>query len=139
MWFPDVNVLIYAFFPQLDLHQESIRWLEETLSGTQSVLCCDITELGFLRVSSQISNSTHSFEEIWKFLDYIRKTPAYRHITSGQKHRDEFYKLAHSTPAKGKHFTDFWLAALAIENKATIVSYDRDFKKIPNLKTIQPS
>lgn len=136
MWLVDVNVLIYAFREQSTFHTSAKKWLEDRLSEEDLLFFSDLVELGFIRITNQISGM--DFENSWSFIETIRQTPSYRSIQSGPRHALEFSRIIRSQKISVKHYTDAWLAALAIEKNATLVSYDQGFKNYPSLMWMQP-
>ena len=138
MWLPDANILIYAFHSARQEHGAARDWLSQALIGENEVLFCDLTELALLRISTQIEKTPKHFEHAWDFLRALKMSNAYRNVRRGEEHEDIFLSLIKNTGLLGSHLTDLWLAALAIENDATLVTADRDFEKINGLKTFNP-
>jgi len=52
MFLLDANVLIYAFRRDLPEHDRAKQWLEKNLVGTEPVGMLSLTELTFLRIST---------------------------------------------------------------------------------------
>lgn len=138
MWFPDANILLYAFRPSSPRHKACFEWLEKSLAGNSPVFFCDITELALIRISTQWAKPTPSFDEAWSFLELIRSAPAYRSVCPGHAHGSILQRLNLQTGLAGRHLTDLWLAAIAIEQGATLVTADHDFSPIDELKIFNP-
>lgn len=52
MILPDVNILLYAYDADSPFHKDAKEWLEESLSGSESVAWAWHTIVGFLRIGT---------------------------------------------------------------------------------------
>ncbi len=73
-----------------------------------------------------------------RFLDAVLAGPAVRRVVPGERHWDLFLDLCRRGDAKGNLISDAWLAAIAIEQGATLVTADRDFRRFPGLRLEDP-
>lgn len=62
--------------------------------------------------------------------------PGVRRVVPGPRHWSIFDSLCRELGATGNHVPDCYLAAIAIERKATFVSRDRFFSTVPGLDWI---
>ena len=53
MIIPDINLLVYATDQESQFHEGAKAWLEDALSGTESIGFAWIVLLGFLRISTR--------------------------------------------------------------------------------------
>jgi predicted nucleic acid-binding protein len=65
--------------------------------------------------------------------------PAYGRLVEGPRHWEIFQQLTEVSGIRGGSLTDAYLAAFAIENDATFVTFDRGFAKFPGLKVLNPA
>ncbi len=64
--------------------------------------------------------------------------PAARILEPGREHWEEFGKLVKASQSRGNLVQDAHLAALAIEQGATLYSSDADFSRFPGLRWVNP-
>jgi toxin-antitoxin system PIN domain toxin len=136
----DVNLLVYAHRREATEHQASRQWLLEARKGDQQLGLADVVMAGFLRVvtSSRVFRDPTPFDDAVRFLDALLAGPAVRPVAPGERHWDVFVDLCRRSDAKGNLISDAWLAAIAIEQGATLVTTDRDFRRFPGLRLGDP-
>ena len=59
--------------------------------------------------------------------------PAVRRIDPGPAHRAVFAEICRTSRVAGDLVPDAWLAAVAIENRATLITSDYGFGRYPGL------
>lgn len=59
-------------------------------------------------------------------------------VEPGANYWPTFRELVQATNVRGKVLTDAHIAALAIENKASVASADRDFARFPGVRVFNP-
>jgi len=141
MWILDANILVYTFRADMQIqHAPARRWLETAMKGKQTVGVPAMMELAFLRVATiSIDNApAPDLKDAFGFLDALRLQPRYRSIVAGPAHDALFRQLCHQSGLQGRHLTDVWLAALALEHVATLVSADKGFKRFAGLEWLDP-
>jgi toxin-antitoxin system PIN domain toxin len=137
----DLNVLLYVVNEESFHHRAALDWWEETLRGDEPIGFAWIVVLGFLRLSSNPAIFPQPLEVetalgkvgTWLSLDQTRvvqETDDHWHILSS---------LLDETGTAGNLTTDGQLAALAISHGATLVSFDSDFSRFPNLRWESPA
>jgi toxin-antitoxin system PIN domain toxin len=77
-------------------------------------------------------------ESALAFADAVRAQPAAVRVTPGHRHWGIFEHLCRSTGVKGDLVLDAYLAALAIELGAELISTDRAFARFPGLRWRHP-
>lgn len=60
MKLPDLDLLLYALDTTSARHAEACEWVEDTLSGTETVALTRVTMLAFLRLSTRAAVFTDS-------------------------------------------------------------------------------
>lgn len=140
MIIPDVNVLVIAARDDAPRHQEYRAWLMEALSAHRAVALSDFTVTGFVRVMThpRIFNPPTPIAGALEFIEALRLHGSSLWIQAGAGHWQIFAKLCRSAEAKGNLVPDAWLAALAIEHGAELISADRDFARFPGLRWRHP-
>lgn len=77
--------------------------------------------------------------EAFDFCSSIFAIPVYIRLLHGAQHWMHFQALVTSTNSSGGDVADAYLAAFAIENDATFVTFDRACAKFPELKVFNPA
>ena len=136
----DANLLLYAINRDLPQHELAHAWWNQTLSGQKPVLLAWVVILAFLRISTNPRVFDRPLE-IEAASDYVNEwlaIPVVRMVAPGVRHWSIFRQLIAQTGASGNLTTDAHLAALAIEQGASLYSADHDFKRFPGLAHVNP-
>jgi toxin-antitoxin system PIN domain toxin len=137
---PDVNLLLYAADETAINHKSALAWVEEMLSGTETVAFAWLTLIGFVRLSTN-PRSFHRPWDVHRALDVIDGwliQPAVTVIHPTDRHVAVLRDLLGPLGAAGNLTSDAHLAALAIEHGATLYSSDNDFSRFAGLRWIDP-
>jgi toxin-antitoxin system PIN domain toxin len=137
---PDVNLLLYAYEPEARLHDRARDWLEEALSGSETVGLAWVALLGFVRLSTRRAafDVPLSAEQAIGFVQEWLNQPPATVVHPTQRHAAVLRDLLAPLGAGGNLTTDAHLAALAIEHGATLCSSDNDFGRFRGLNWIDP-
>ena len=136
----DANLLLYAYHPRAEEHEESRAWLEGVLSGPDLVRFAWLTLWAFLRIAT----NPHVFErplsatEAEAAISSWLEQPAAGILDPGERHWDILRQLVRDGQAAGPLVMDAVLAAIALEHGATVCTTDRDFSRFPGLKWTNP-
>lgn len=136
----DANILINAFRKDAPQHQACSDWLRETGTNGAEIGLCELVEIAFLRISTlpaiQIAPMGHALRfwggDLWSH-------PRIRRIHPLASHNAILSGLINDINLVGNDINDAWLAALAIEHRATLVSLDQGFSRFPGLSWSDPS
>jgi toxin-antitoxin system PIN domain toxin len=136
----DANVLIYAFRRDLPQHATAKRWLETNLSGDEPLEFLALSELAFLRITTnrRVFAQPSRFEEALRFLDVVRSCSIVSELHPGPEHRNIFVRMARDYQLGGNDLSDAFVAAAAIEAGAILASADRGFARFRGLRWIDP-
>jgi toxin-antitoxin system PIN domain toxin len=137
---PDLNLLLYAVDEGAPRHTESRSWLEEILSGTESVAFAWVVLLGFVRISTNAVVLEHPLGAD-EALDYVNgwlEQPVAEVVHPTSQHASILRKLLQPLGAAGNLTSDAHLAALAIEHGAELHSCDADFSRFADLRWRDP-
>ncbi|HMN71456.1 MAG TPA: type II toxin-antitoxin system VapC family toxin [Rhodoblastus sp.] len=140
MDFPDVNVLIYAFRPNSDRHEESRRWLETTLRNGAPFAVSTLVLSSVVRIvtNRRAVAEVSTLDDALGFCSDILQQPNVRLIEPGERHWPIFERLCRTTNLVGPVISDIFIAALAMEHDCTVITYDRDFLRFPGLRWRTP-
>jgi toxin-antitoxin system PIN domain toxin len=136
----DLNLLLYAVNTASDHHPVARRWVESAFAGEEPLALSWIVVLGFLRIATnpRIQARPLSVTQAMAVVDGWLSQPNVRLLPPGEEHWGLLKTLLSETGTAGNLTTDAHLAALAIENGATLYSTDADFQRFARLRWINP-
>jgi toxin-antitoxin system PIN domain toxin len=133
---PDANILLYASDTSSSHHSAARQWIERALSTTETVGFAIVVLLGFVRIATNPRVMTAplapsaAFDQVEEWL----VQPPATILDPGRRHLAICRELLEASGTGGNLTTDAHLAALAIENGATLASFDGDFHRFTGLK-----
>lgn len=136
----DVNVLVYAHRADTEDHLAYLAWLEDARSSEEPLGVSDVVLSGFLRIVThpKVFVDPTPIGEALEFVRLVREAPASLPLAPGERHWRIFESLCRGTRARGNSLPDAWLAALAIEHRATWVTADHGFSRFADLRCAHP-
>jgi toxin-antitoxin system PIN domain toxin len=137
---PDVNLLIYAVNQDAPHHQRARTWLEQTLSGSETVGLPWLALVAFLRLTThpRIFETPLETSVALALVNSWLAQPCAQPLNPGERHWLILSQLLRQSGAAGNLTNDAHLAAIAIEHHATLHSADNDFRRFPELKFHNP-
>ena len=140
LYIPDANILLNALRKDAPCHDACRSWLQERARLGDSVGLTEVVEIALLRIGthpkllSMSLNDVLAFwkEDLWSYKGVSRLAP-------GSRHPEIFSKLLSQLELSGNDVNDAWLAAIALENQATLVSLDQGFSRFKQLRWVDPS
>ena len=137
----DANVLLYAVNRDAERHREARTWLDDALSGAETIGFTWIVILAFLRVSTHPAVFAHPLtpEEALTATQGWLSAPAATLIDPTPRHLGVLGGLLASAGTAGNLVADAHLAAIAVEHAAVVISYDSDFERFAGLAWGRPS
>lgn len=138
----DTNVLVYAVDDTSPNSRQSIAWLDGALAGAETVGFAWTTLLAFLRLttSNALFEAPLRIDEAIDQIDEWTAASAAVIVEPGPRHaallRDVL--AGAGATASGRLAGDAHLAALAIENRADVVTFDRDFARFAGVRSRPP-
>jgi toxin-antitoxin system PIN domain toxin len=137
---PDVNLLLYAFDATARRHDRARRWLEEQLSGTETVAFTWVVLLAFVRVSTnpRVFEKPLPASDAFDIVGGWLAQPCTTIVDPTDRHLAFLQDLLEPLGTAGNLTTDAHLAALAIEHGAELCSSDADFARFPRLRWTDP-
>ena len=136
----DANVLLYAVNQDAAHHERSRQWLDDALSGADTVAFAWVAMLAFVRLSTHtgLFPAPLSMDEALGRVDaWLAATPAVV-VQPTADHARVLRSLLRPLPSAGNLVTDAHLAALAIEHRCEIVSFDNDFARFRGVRWSEP-
>jgi toxin-antitoxin system PIN domain toxin len=136
----DANVLLAAHRDDHPHHALVWPWMQTLLAGAEPFCVPSAVEASFIRLATHrrvFTEPTH-VADAFGFLRALRGQPHHLALGPGEGHVDLFEQLCVDADATGDLTADAYLAAIAIEHGATLVSLDRDFARFRGLAWRRP-
>jgi toxin-antitoxin system PIN domain toxin len=136
----DVNVVVAAFRADHPDHGTARAYVERCLASGEQVGVPWAVWWSFLRVVThpRIFDPPAAAADALAFVDAFRQQPEFLESEPGPAHLDSLRAATAAGEATGNLIPDAVLAALASDHGATIVTYDRDFARFPDLSWETP-
>lgn len=140
MILPDANILLYAYHPLSPQHKRAKSWVEATFAGRESVRLPWSSILAFIRISTNPRAFEHplGIDEAGTIVSSWLQLPTVSTIDPGERYWQILQELLVEAQVSGPLVSDAALAALTIENGATLYTTDRDFSRFPGLTFLNP-
>jgi uncharacterized protein len=137
---PDINLLIYAADETTIQHEQALEWIEDTLSGTETVALAWPVLTGFVRVitNPRALRDPWDAEQALEVVEGWLAQPPVTVVHPTDRHLAVLRDLLLPLGTAGNLTSDAHLAALAIEHGATLCSCDVDFSRFPGLRWVDP-
>lgn len=136
----DANLLLYAYHPRAEQHDQSRAWLESSLSGPDLVRFAWLTLWAFLRIATnpRAFDRPLSAPEADAAISAWLAQPVAGIVEPGERHWELLRGLVRDGQTTGPLVMDAVLAAIALEHGATLCTTDRDFSRFPGLTWMNP-
>ncbi len=135
----DANVLLYAVNTASPQFARAKRWLDGALAGDARVGLPWLSLLAFVRIATHPSvfPSPLTLDQAISVVDTWCEWPSVVHPEPSEGFAANFGH-ALRTGAHANLANDAYLAALAHEYGATVVTFDRDFDRFEGVSTLVP-
>jgi len=137
---PDANVLLYAIDERSPRHAAARDWLNDALSGTETVGFAWIVLLAVVRLATRAVVFENPLE-VGQALDlvdgWLAQPPA-TVVHPTDRHASVLRELLVPLGSAGNLTTDAHLAALAVEHGADLCSSDADFSRFSGVRWVDP-
>ncbi len=135
-----MNVLVLAHRSEQSEHGGVRTWLDEQVNSDQPFGLADLAVAGFIRIvtNPRIFDRPTPLPRALDAVDNLVGQPTHVPMAAGPRHWTIFRRLLKDADARGNVVPDAHLAAIALENGATIATRDRGFARFPGLRTVDP-
>jgi toxin-antitoxin system PIN domain toxin len=132
MFVVDLNVLLYAVNSASPFHERARGWLDHSLNGAGTVAFCWTVLLGFVRLSTHpaVFPRPLGVDEAFGVLEVWLSARGAVVIEPGPQHLTVLRQLLDQLQAGGNLSGDAHLAALAVERRIGVCTFDRDFVRL---------
>jgi toxin-antitoxin system PIN domain toxin len=137
----DANILLYAYDSDSPHHATCRPWLEAAFNEDEVLGLPWQTILAFVRISTnpRAVNRPLQGPEACALVNSWIERPNVAVIAPGDQFWGHFQVQVNDAQVSGPLVTDAALAALALEQGATLYSTDRDFRRFQGLKLVDPT
>lgn len=137
----DANVLLYAVDRSAAQHSAARTGLDQALSDGETVLFPWVALLAFLRLATHpgIFPTPLPTETAFDLVDSWLEQPAAAIPDPDERHAGRLRELLAATGRGGNLVNDAHLAALAIQYRATVLTFDSDFGRFPGVEWKRPT
>ena len=136
----DANVLLYAVNEDADRHRPARLWLDGCLAGAATVGFSWVAVLAFVRLSTKVG----LFPAPLPVADAVAQVeewlaaPTAEVLEPTARHLSLVGKLLDDVGSGANLVNDAHLAALSIEHRGTVVSYDQGFGRFTGVSWSTP-
>lgn len=136
MRIPDVNVLVAAFRRDHPHHADAEDWLRGAVVAVGGLGLSGAVASGFVGIvtNRRIFVDPTPLADAIAQIQVLRSNPEVVDVHPGPRHWDIFSRLCTEADARGNLVSDAAHAAVAIEQGAIWVTFDRDFARFPGLR-----
>jgi len=137
----DTSVLIVAVNVEDARHDAARMFLERALNEGSGVLIAPASFVGFVRQVTRVVGGIPGLavDEAFHVVELLLGRPGVQVAVPDERHFSRVRELLQSAGASGKYVDDAHLAALALQYRATIVTFDSDFARFPDVKWERPA
>jgi len=135
MLLPDVNVVLAAFRPDHAHHQPAKAFLDGARASDEPLGLTTIVLSAVVRLATnpRVFARPDPVDAVLDYLDALLDAPA-QLVTEGERHWPRFATLCRDLQLRGNLVPDAHLAALALEQRAELITFDRGFGRYPRLR-----
>lgn len=140
MILPDVNVLVYAARDDTPACARYRSWLETALAGPEPVAVVTPVLAGFLRVvtNPRVFTQPSSLDDALSFVDTLLASPAAIVPSLSERVAGLLCEVCRRAGATADRVPDAYLAAIALDLDAELVTADRGFARYEGLRWRHP-
>ncbi|MEJ7825745.1 MAG: TA system VapC family ribonuclease toxin [Solirubrobacteraceae bacterium] len=135
MLLPDVNVLLAGFRADHVHHDPARAFIEAARDGDEPLGLSVIVLSAVVRLATnpRVFARPDTADAVLDYLDVLLDAPG-RVISEGDHHWPRFAALCRDLRLSGNLIPDSHLAALALEQRAELITLDRGFRRYPRLR-----
>lgn len=136
----DANVLLYAVDEGSPHHSVAKPWLEEQLSGSETLALAWAVLLAFVRLGTnpRVFAAPLTLDEALDLIDSWLERPNATVVHPTDRHSALLRELLTPLGTAANLTSDAHLAALALEHGAELCSGDADFARLPAVQWVNP-
>jgi toxin-antitoxin system PIN domain toxin len=132
---PDVNVLVHLHRREHRHHDVVHQWWLDYLEKGEPLTVPDLIWVGFIRIvtNRRIFDHPSSLDEAWQFVAAVRAQGIYIEYAAHPHLLELFEGQLRTSKASADLVTDAYIASAAMALGASVVTFDRDFRRFDGL------
>jgi toxin-antitoxin system PIN domain toxin len=132
---PDVNVLLAGFRADHVHHRPARTFLEQARGSSEVLGLSDVALASVVRLATnaRVFVRPDTADSVIGYLDVVLEPPG-QLVRAGTTHWARFTDLCRHLHLRGNLVPDAYLAALALEHAAELITFDRGFGRYPGLR-----
>ena len=138
----DANPLIYSVDSSSEHHDVAAGWLNRALTGSETLLLPWMTALAFVRITTHPAVFRSPLDPA-SAVDIVRGWLSHPHVIAVEPDEHHLRRMAELLTAAGGRggnlANDAHLAALALSWGATVITFDSDFGRFPDVRWERPA
>lgn len=136
----DVNVLVAVLRADSPHHAPAQAWLYEARRSASAVVALTETLVATVRIltNSRIWHQPSSIEEATNAVDQLVSLNAVSVVSTSPRTWQAFTEFVDRVSLTHRDVPDCLLAAQAVALPATLITFDRGFKRFPHLTSMSP-
>ena len=137
----DANILLYAYDAGSQHHERCRAWVSDAFSGPTPVRLAWASILAFVRIgtNSRIFERPFTVQQASAIVSTWFDAPAVGILEPGERYWEILRAVLDEAQVTGPLVTDAGLAALALEHGARLCTTDRDFRRFPTVRVVNPT
>lgn len=138
---PDVNVLVPLFRADHSFHASAKAWWAAATKRGEPFTIPDVVWMGFMRLVTdpRCFKEPDSLADAWAFRHAVSAQPLHLKYVPGPDTMANCQRASTAAKLSGSSLSDAYIAACAMDYGATIVTFDRDFRKFDDLRVLELS
>jgi toxin-antitoxin system PIN domain toxin len=135
----DVNVLLAAFREEHPAHERATGWISGSIETGEPFTVPGLVWVGFMRMATnrRVFAVPATFDQAWEFAQAVQRQGPYIAHLAGGRELAEFARIGADASASGDLVTDAYVAATASTLGASVVTFDRDFRKFDGVRVAE--
>ncbi len=137
----DVNILLYASDANSPQHDRAAAFLEGCAGGDEVFCLAWLTLLSYVRMATHPAIFEHplSHRDAVRNVDALVAVPMCRVIGEEDGFWNVYRRMTDEVPTRGNLVPDAHLASVLVQHGVVrLYTHDRDFRKFPALRVIDP-
>lgn len=134
----DVNLLFALLYAGHSHTSQAIGWLER-LGEADRVLLCRVVQMGVLRLLTNppvMGDEVLTPRQAWSLWDRLGTDPRFAGIDEPPRLESTWRRIDVAARQGGRIETDSYLAAFALSGGFRLVTFDRGFRRYPELDVL---
>ena len=136
-----MNVVLAAHRGDHPQHGPVRDWFDQILAGDEQFSVPVMVWAAFLRLATnrRIFEVPTPRPDAFAFIDATRAQPSHVPVEPGPRHLALLLRLCDEADAAGDLVPDAFIAAIALEYGAALVTLDRDFARFASIRHLRPT